>query len=111
MSTDSSIVMDQRMMQRLRNKDQRQGREVSVVTSPGAKVTSWPIKIKSLSSYNVYNVKVVTLGTPGTIPVEIGEQLQAVNLAESFIQTGQLSAGVYAVMLSVGEKNIFRVEV
>ena len=52
--------------------------EVSVVTSPGARAAAWPIKIKSLSSYNVYNVIAVEIGETGSLPIEIGQQMQAV---------------------------------
>ena len=82
-------------------------REISVVTSPGARAAAWAIKVKSHSSYNVYNVVVVVIGYPGSIPVEIGQQTQAVNLAESFLQQGTLQEGTYAVMSRVGDKNVF----
>ena len=85
--------------------------EVSVVISPGARAAGWAVKIKSLSSYNVYNVRAVVIGGAGTLPVEIGAQMQAVNLAESFLHDGQLAAGTCAVMLRVGEKNVFYVPV
>jgi len=81
--------------------------EISVVTSPGARAAAWAIKVKSHSSYNVYNVVVVEIGDAGSIPVEIGQQMQAVNLAESFMQQGTLPEGTYAVMSRVGDKNVF----
>jgi len=81
--------------------------EISVVTSPGARADAWAIKVKSHSSYNVYNVIVVELGDAGSLPVEIGKQFQAVNLAESFHDPGTLAAGTYAVMARVGDKNVF----
>lgn len=81
--------------------------EVSVVTSPGARQAAWTVKIKSLSSYNVYNVRAVEIGEPGSLPVEIGQQMKAVNLAESFLQEGTLAAGTYVVMFKVGDKNVF----
>jgi len=81
--------------------------ETSVVTSPGARAAAWAIKVKSLFSYNVYNVCAVQIGDPGSLPVEIGQQMQAVNLAESFLDQGTLSAGTYAVMSRVGDKNVF----
>jgi hypothetical protein len=81
--------------------------EVSVVTSPGARETGFAVKVKSLSAYNVYNVCAVEIGESGSLPVEIGQQLQAVNLAESFIQQGALSAGTYAMMFRAGDKNVF----
>jgi len=81
--------------------------EVSVVTSPGARAAAWAVKVKSNASYNVYNVIVVVIGDAGTIPSEIGKQMQAVNLAESFFQQGTLPAGAYVVMSRVGNKNVF----
>jgi hypothetical protein len=85
--------------------------EISVIASPGARVAAWAVKVKSLSSYNVYNVVVVEIGDAGSLPVEIGGQMQAVNLAESFLVNGQLSAGTYAIMFRVGGRNIFYVQV
>ena len=81
--------------------------EISVVTSPGARTAAWAVKVKSNSSYNVYNVCMVVVGAAGSLPVEIGQEVEAVNLAESFLQQGQLPAGTYAVMSRVGEKYVF----
>jgi hypothetical protein len=81
--------------------------EVSVVTSPGARTSAWAVKVKSLSSCNVYNVCAVEVGAPGSLPVEIGGQMQAVNLAESFLDAGQLPAGTFVVISRVGGKNVF----
>jgi len=50
------------------------------------------------------------IGDAGSLPVEIGGEMQAVNLAESFLEDGQLSAGTYAVMSRVGDKNVFHVK-
>jgi hypothetical protein len=82
-------------------------KEVTVVTSPGARTAAWAVKVKSHVSYNVYNVCAVVVGEPGSVPVEMGQQMQAVNLAESFLQQGTLPAGTYAVMSRVGDKNVF----
>jgi hypothetical protein len=81
--------------------------EISVVTSPGARATAWAVKVKGNSSYNVYSVVVVELGDAGSLPVEIGKQMQAINLAEPFHQQGALPEGTYAVMSMVGDKNVF----
>jgi len=81
--------------------------EISVVTSPGARAAGWAVKVKSNSSYNVYNVRAVVIGDAGSVPVEIGTQTQAVNLAESFTQQGQLAAGTFVAMFRVGDKNVF----
>ena len=98
------------LLERLGRESSQEEREVSIVTSPGAREAGWAIKVKSHSSYNVYNVIVVEIGDAGSIPVEIGQQMQAVNLAESFLQEGTLAAGTYAAMLRVGDKNIFYAE-
>lgn len=75
--------------------------------SPGAGAATRVIKVKSNSSYNVYNVIAVMIKDAGLLPVEIGRQTQAVNLAESFLQEGTLAAGTYTVMFRVGDKNVF----
>ena len=111
MSHEADIFNSRQMLKRLSRQGSQRTQETSVVTSPGARTTAWAVKIKSLSSYNVYNVRAVEIGDPGSLPVEIGAQMQAVNLAESFTQTGTLSAGAYAVMSKVGEKNVFYVPV
>jgi hypothetical protein len=84
--------------------------EIAVVASPGDRAPAWVVKIKSNSSYNIYNVVAVVINAPGTLPSEIGQEVQAVNLAEPFTQIGTLSAGTYTVMSRVGDKNVFCVE-
>ena len=81
--------------------------EQAVVTSPGSIAAAMAVKVKSLSSYNVYNVRAVQINEPGTIPTEIGSEMPAVNLAESFLQTGQLAIGTVVVICRVGDKNVF----
>ena len=107
MSDGANIANSREMLARLARQGSEGAGEVSTVTSPGARAAAWAVKVKGLSSYNVYNVCAVVLGDAGSLPVEIGAQMQAVNLAESFMQQGQLSAGTYAVMSRVGEKNVF----
>ena len=102
-----SIVNSQQELERLFRKGSQETCEVSVVTSPGARAAAWAIKVKSHSSYNVYNVRTVVVGAAGSLPVEIGQQVQAVNLAEPFLEAGQLSVGTYAIMFKAGEKNVF----
>ena len=109
MNGQVNIVDSQQVLERLA-RGAEQIREVSVVTAPGDKTTAWAIKIKSNSSYNVYNVVTVVIGDAGSIPVEIGQQTQAVNLAEPYQQQGTLAAGTYTVMFRVGDKNVFYVE-
>ncbi len=110
MSDGATIVNGQQILERLTRKGSEQIQEVSVVTSPGARTAGWAVKVKSNSSYNFYNVIAVVIGDAGSIPVEIGQQTLAVNSAESFQQQGTLSAGTYAVMFRVGDKNVFHVK-
>ena len=107
MSNGNNINMNQELLGRLSRQGTEKASEVSFVTSPGARATGWAVKIKSLSSYNVYNVRVVVIGDAGSLPVEIGGQMQAINLAESFISTGGLAEGTYVLMCRVGGKNVF----
>ncbi len=110
MGSGANILDGQQILDRLARKGSEQIQEVSVVTSPGARTAGWAVKVKSNSSYNFYNVIAVVIGDAGSIPVEIGQQTLAVNLAESFQQQGTLSAGTHAVMFRVGDKNVFYVK-
>ena len=103
----TDVVDSQQALQRLAREGSQGMQEVSAVTSPGARASAWAVKVKSHSSYNVYNVISVVIGAAGTIPLEIGQQTQAVNLAEAFEDEGTLVAGTFAVMSKVGDKNVF----
>ncbi len=107
MNNGMNVVDTQQLLERLARAGSQETGEVSVVTSPGARAAAWTVKVKSHSSYNVYNVRAVVIGDAGSLPVEIGGQMQAVNLAESFLEDGQLSAGTYVIMFRVGEKYVF----
>ena len=109
MRNTANIVNRQQVLDRLCRVGSQDTSEIAVVTSPGARATAWAVKVKSNSSYNVYNVVAVVINDAGSEPTEIGQQTKAVNLAESFTQTGTLSAGTYAVMARVGDKNVFHV--
>jgi hypothetical protein len=107
MSSESDIADGRQILGRLARGDFQGTEEVSVVASPGARVSAWSVKVKGLLSYNVYNVRTVIIGDAGSLPAEIGGQMQAVNLAESFIDEGQLPVGTYVAMFKVGDKNVF----
>ena len=111
MNSSMNVLDAQLLLERLARAGSQEASEVSIVTSPGARIAAWAVKIKSQSSYNVYNVRAVEIGDAGSLPVEIGGQMQAVNLAESFLETGQLQAGTFAVMSRVGGKNVFYIPV
>ena len=110
MSNAANIANRQQVLDRLSRTCSQGTGEIAIVTSPGARATEWAIKIKSNSSYNVYNVVAVVINDAGSMPSEIGQQMQAVNLAESFTQVGTLPAGTYAVMARLGDKNVFHVK-
>ncbi len=97
----------QQALERLARGGSPEARETSTVTSPGARAGAWAVQVKSHVSYNVYNVIAVVIGPPGTGTLEIGQQVQAVNLAEPFLQAGTLAAGTHAVMFKIGDKNVF----
>ena len=107
MSDAVRITESEQVLGRLSREGSQGVAEIAVVTSPGARTAAWAVKVKSLSSYNVYNVIAVVIHDPGAVPSEIGQQIQAVNLAEPFTQQGALAAGTYAVMSRVGDKNVF----
>ena len=111
MSYGDNKKMSQGFLERLSREGTKQMSEVSVVTSPGARAGAWAVKVKSLSSYNVYNVCMVVISGAGLEPIEIGAQMQAFNLAESFTSTGQLPEDTYVLMSRVGDKNVFYVPV
>jgi len=110
MVSGENIVDGQQILERLARQGSEQIQEISVVTSPGARTAAWAVKVKSNSSYNVYNVVAVVISDAGSLPVEIGGQTQAFNLAESFQQQGTLAVGTYAAMFRVGDKNVFHVK-
>jgi hypothetical protein len=110
MSNTTNIANRQQVLDRLCRAGSQGTGEIAIVTSPGARATAWAIKVKSNSSYNVYNVVAVMINNAGSEPTEIGQQTQAVNLAESFTQTGTLPEGTYAMMARVGDKNVFHVK-
>lgn len=98
------------LLERLTRQGSQGTDEIAVVTSPGTRNPAWAVKIKSNSSYNIYNVVTVIITAPGLEPSEIGRQVEAVNLAESFTQQGALPVGTYAIMSRVGDKNVFYVK-
>jgi hypothetical protein len=103
----ASVTDEQQLLAAMARSGSENRQETALVVSPGARVTAWAVRIKSLMAYNVYMVRAVVIGEPGSIPVEMGEQMEAVNLAESFLNQGTLSPGTYVTMSRVGEKNVF----
>jgi hypothetical protein len=101
------ITEQQRLLAELAREGSESRRETSAVVSPGARIPARVVTITSHVAYNVYLVRAVVPGPPGAVPLEIGEQMEAINLAESFLSQGTLAPGAYAVLSRVGEKNVF----
>jgi hypothetical protein len=101
------ITEQQQLLAGLAREGSEARRETSAVVSPGARIPARAVTVKSRVAHNVYRVRAVVLGNPGAVPIEIGEQMEAVNLAESFLSEGTLAPGAYAVISRVGEKNVF----
>jgi hypothetical protein len=107
MSEHVGTVNNIQLLERLSRQGSQGTNEIAIVMSPGTRTAAWAVKVKSNSSYNIYNVVTVILSAPGLAPNEIGQQVEAVNLAESFTEQGTLPAGTYAVMSRVADKNVF----
>ena len=107
MSDNENALNSQQELNRLSRKGLQETTEKTTVTMPGDRSNAFAIVVNSCANYNVYNVQMVVVGEAGTLPVEIGQEVEAVNLAEPFLQQGQLPAWTYAVMFRVVEKNVF----
>jgi hypothetical protein len=107
MSDSLNITEGRQALERLARQGPEQAQEVSVVTSPGDRIAARAVMVKSNFLYNTYNVVAVVIGAAGSAPIEIGVQTQAVNLAESYLQQGTLTAETLAIMFRVGDTNVF----
>jgi len=97
----------QQLLNRLSRESPDRDKEAFFVTSPGGKTVTWAVKVISKYDYNVYNVRAVEIGEAGVPPVVMGQIVQAVNVAESFLSQGTLAANSYAIMFRVADKNLF----
>ncbi|MCP4713034.1 MAG: hypothetical protein GY869_30770, partial [Planctomycetes bacterium] len=85
--------------------------EQALVKSPGAMVPAWAVKVTGVVEYNVYDVQQISILEAGVPPATIGSSdLQAVNLAESFMSTGAVASGTFTVMWRVGDKYVIYVK-
>ena len=101
------ITDQQELLADLARQGSANRKETALVVCPGGSAPAWPVKIKSHLSRNVYSVRAVIIGDTGSIPVEMGQQTEATNLAESYLSEGTLSVGTYAIMFRSGQKNVF----
>ena len=105
--TDRHVTDQQRLLAVMARAGAANRQETSLLVSSGDRTTAWAVKIKNHVDYNVYKVGRVVVEGAGVSPTEFGEEVEATNLAESFLSQGTLSIGTYALMCRVGEKNIF----
>lgn len=81
--------------------------ETSALVTPGGGVSAWAVIVKGHVDRNVYTVCAVTVEDTGSMPLEFGEDMEATNLAESYLSQGTLAPGVYAILLRLGERYVF----
>lgn len=85
-----------------------QMQEVQGVVSPGAAIQTFNCKVKSLFSHNVYKVRMVEIGPPGSLPVELGSEFEAVDLSDDFSDpAGDVPIGSIVVVAKVANKYVF----
>jgi hypothetical protein len=79
------------------------------VISPGPSQQVFVCKVKSLISHNFYNIVMVEIGDPGSIPTEIGDQLQAVDLTDDFLNpASDVPLSSIISVARVGTKYVFQ---
>jgi len=87
---------------------EEQMQEVQGVVSPGARAQTFSCKVKSLVSHNVYKVRMVEIGDPGSLPVEIGSEMEAVDLSDDFSDpAGDVPIGSIVVVSRAASRYVF----
>lgn len=91
----------------MREREEPASRGEAVLHVAGSGPGAWVVKVLSCEHYNLYNVQQVRLNAAGVSPSAVsGSETQAVNIGESFLSAGSVSAGTYAVMWRVGDANV-----
>lgn len=106
MKNEINLTNRQQELDRLSREPERL-KETTIISSPGANTSAWLAKIQENVSYNVYDVINVVTGEPGSEPVAMGLQMQAINIAEPFDEQGTLSIGTYVIIFQLGNKYVF----
>jgi len=81
--------------------------ESAFVTSAGGRTIGFVAKVISKFNYNHYNVKAVEVDGAGSIPMVVGNEVRAVNIAEPFLSQGNLPAGSFVIIFKIGEYYCF----
>ncbi len=106
MRNEINLINRQQELDRLTREPERL-QDTSIISSLGANTSAYLARIQENVSYNIYNVINVVPGEPGSEPVEMGLQTQAINIAETFGEQGTLSIGTYVIIFRLGNKYIF----
>lgn len=85
--------------------------ESSFVTLTGGKATGFVARVISKYDRNHYYVRIVEVGILGSVPIAMGDEFIAVNVAESFTAQGNLPAGTYVIIFKIGNYYCFYVPV
>jgi len=78
--------------------EESQMKEKEVVATSGTIAEIFAAQIKSRKLYNVYSVQPVLIKAIGESPIEVGDQVEAVNVAESFLYPGNAEIGLYVLV-------------
>ncbi len=106
MRNEINLINREQELNRLSREPERL-QDTSIISSPGANTFACLARIQELVSYNIYNVINVVLEEPGSEPVSMGLQTQAINIAEPFGEQGTLSIGTYVIIFRLGNKYVF----
>lgn len=82
--------------------------ETSSLVSPGVGAGPWAVKVLAHVEYNLYTVRRVIIEDVNTNPTEVGEPMEAFNLAEPFTATGTLAPGTHAILHRLGTHYAFQ---
>jgi hypothetical protein len=110
MKSDISVTNRQQELDKMCREPLGRMKETTILNSPGSVVAVYAAKIQENYSYNVYNVIKTVIGEPGSEPVSMGEDVQALNLAESFSQQGTLASDTYVIIFRIGNRYVFYAE-
>lgn len=104
--TDNLLQNSQQLIEQL-SRSSGALNESSFVTSTGGKAAGFVAEVISKYDRNRYYVKIAEVGILGAVPIAMGNQFIAVNVAESFTAQGSLPAGTYVIISKIGDYYCF----
>lgn len=81
--------------------------ENAFVTSAGGRAVGFVAVVIGKYDYNHYDVRAVEVNGAGSIPVIVGNEVRAVNVAEPFLSQGSLPAGSCVIIFRIADKYVF----